>query len=101
MAEERDLTTGMGGAGGGDLDDMGDGYPLAEGDEEDIERGAFEGYRQRGDDEAFDEAIRMVAGDAGDDMLAKQFGGGSDDLGADLPGGNLNADEVANESRMA
>jgi len=99
MSQERVIEEGMGGAGGGDLDDMGDdGYPLARGDAEDVERGAFESYRQRNDDKQFDDAIRMVAGDVGDDPMSRQMCGVSDDLTAELPGGNTDADEAANNS---
>lgn len=102
MAEnrgERVIESGMGGAGGGDLDDMGDdGFPEGVPSTEEIAN------RIPGDelDQRLHDALQMVAGQGGGDVeTARTMGSGDTDTSPGLPAGNLNVDDIRSAQHAA
>jgi hypothetical protein len=104
-------TEGMGGAGGGDLDDLGDvGNPRERpASERTGGRGLVEGLGGAGGGDVDDLASLADPGElqgagafpsgTGDDIeLARQMGGGSTDTTPDVPAGDLDVDDIRNTS---
>jgi hypothetical protein len=102
-------TEGMGGAGGGDLDDVGDvGYPRdAAGSDVTGGRGIREGMGGAGGgdiddvgDVGYPDFLRVTGGFPGGDIeLAGEMGGGSLDRLPEIPIGDRDADDIRNVSR--
>lgn len=107
-------TEGMGGAGGGDIDDMGDvGYPRdADGRDVTGGRGIPEGMGGAGGGDADDvgdvgypdwlQATGGFPGGSGEDIeIAREMGGGSLDTLPEIPTDDMDADDIRNTSRAA
>lgn len=105
-------TEGMGGAGGGDIDDVGDvGYPRdAAGRDVTGGRGVPEGMGGAGGGDIDDlgdvgnpddlQAAGLLPGGIGEDIeVAREMGGGSLDTLPEIPTGDMDVDDIRNTSR--
>jgi hypothetical protein len=101
LTDDRVLPEGMGGAGGGDLDDMGDvGYP----EEAAGTAGAVDHIPEDEIDARFHDAIQRVAGTGGmgDDVeIRRSMGSGDIDTAPGLPTAGQSAEDVRNTQRTA
>ena len=105
-------TEGMGGAGGGDIDDVGDvGFPRDTGGRDVTRgRGVPEGMGGAGGGDVDDigevghpdelKAAGLLPGGTGQDIeIAREMGGGSLDTLPEIPTGDMDVDDIRNTSR--